>query len=261
MSKLSENGQSLIQFYVTAPYPCSYLPDQLARSQVAIPGDLIDPQLYSQLVRAGFRRSGLFTYRPHCDRCQACVPVRIPVLDFTPSRTQRKAWRRHQGLVTRIVKLAYSEEHYQLYRHYQESRHAGGGMDEDSREQYRSFILKSHVASMLAEFRTAEGELKMVSLIDELDDGLSSVYTFFDPDDERASYGVYNVLWQVALARKMHRPYVYLGYWIEHCRKMAYKTNFQPVEGLRGGVWRRLTPLELESNRTVEATSANPAGK
>ena len=110
-------------------------------------------------------------------------------------------------------------------------------MDEDSREQYRNFILKSNVASFLAEFRSTDGRLKMVSLIDELDDGLSSVYTFFDPDD-RASYGTYNVLWQLSLCRRMHLPYLYLGYWIESSRKMTYKTNYRPIEGLFGGEWR-----------------------
>ena len=237
MSKLNEQGQALIQFYTTAPYPCSYLPDETARSQVAIPGDLIDAPVYSQLVRAGFRRSGVFTYRPHCDRCRACVPVRVRIADFSANRTQRRAWRKHQDLQVQLLHLSYQEEHYQLYRIYQQSRHAGGGMDEDSREQYRNFILKSNVASFLAEFRSTDGRLKMVSLIDELDDGLSSVYTFFDPDD-RASYGTYNVLWQLSLCRRMHLPYLYLGYWIESSRKMTYKTNYRPIEGLFGGEWR-----------------------
>lgn len=239
MSKLNEQGQALIQFYTTAPYPCSYLPEETARSQVAIPGDLIDASVYSQLVRAGFRRSGVFTYRPHCDRCRACVPVRVRVDEFIPNRTQRRAWRKHQDLQVQLLHLAYREEHYQLYRSYQQSRHAGGGMDEDSREQYRNFILKSNVSSFLAEFRSPTGELKMVSLIDELDDGLSSVYTFFDPDDH-ASYGTYNVLWQLSLSQKMHLPYLYLGYWIESSRKMVYKTNYRPIEGLFNGEWRNL---------------------
>ncbi|MFO1379311.1 MAG: arginyltransferase [Chitinivorax sp.] len=234
---MNEQGQPLIQFYTTAPYPCSYLPDETARSQVAIPGDLIDAPVYSQLVRAGFRRSGVFTYRPHCDRCRACVPVRVRIADFSANRTQRRAWRKHQDLQVQLLHLSYQEEHYQLYRIYQQSRHAGGGMDEDSREQYRNFILKSNVASFLAEFRSTDGRLKMVSLIDELDDGLSSVYTFFDPDD-RASYGTYNVLWQLSLCRRMHLPYLYLGYWIESSRKMTYKTNYRPIEGLFGGEWR-----------------------
>ncbi|MFO1384713.1 MAG: arginyltransferase [Chitinivorax sp.] len=239
VSKLGEQGQALIQFYTTAPYPCSYLPEQQARSQVAIPGDLIDASVYSQLVRAGFRRSGLFTYRPHCDRCRACVPVRVRAAEFTPNRTQRRTWRDYQHLRVELLPLGYNEEHYLLYRNYQQSRHAGGGMDEDSREQYRNFILKSNVSSFLAEFRDQAGSLKMVSLIDELDDGLSSVYTFFDPDP-RASLGTFNVLWQMALCRKLELPYLYLGYWIGTSRKMNYKTRFQPLEGLQDGKWQVL---------------------
>ncbi|MDQ5889064.1 MAG: Aspartate/glutamate leucyltransferase [Pseudomonadota bacterium] len=241
VSKLGEQGKALIQFYTTAPYPCSYLPEEQARSQVAIPGDLIDASVYSQLVRAGFRRSGLFTYRPHCDRCRACVPVRVRTAEFTSNRTQRRVWRDYQHLQIDVLPLGYNEEHYQLYRHYQQTRHAGGGMDEDSREQYRNFILKSNVSSFLAEFRDQDGSLKMVSLIDELDDGLSSVYTFFDPDP-RASLGTFNVLWQMALCRKLQLPYLYLGYWIGASQKMNYKTRYQPLEGLQDGTWQRMQP-------------------
>ncbi|GAA5784762.1 putative arginyl-tRNA--protein transferase [Chitiniphilus shinanonensis] len=228
-----------LQFYATAPYPCSYLPDQLARSQVAVPSELIDTRTYSQLVQHGFRRSGQFVYRPHCDACQACVPVRLPVAEFEPNRTQRRAARHHANLKTRILGLEYSEAHFRLYQRYQAARHSGGGMDEDGREQYESFILKSNVASFLAEFREA-GVVRMVSLVDQLEDGLSSVYTFYDPDIPGSSYGVFNILWQVGLARQLGLPYVYLGYWIEACRKMAYKTQYHPIEGLIDGRWGRL---------------------
>jgi arginine-tRNA-protein transferase len=233
-----DNRLIRLQFYATPPYPCSYLGDRMARSQVAIPAELIDTQTYSQLVRHGFRRSGLFTYRPWCDQCRACVPVRLPVGDFQPNRTQRKVFRQHADLSVTALPLVFDDAHYQLYHRYQQSRHSGGGMDEDNRDQYENFILKSPVDSFLAEFRL-DGALKMVSLIDRLSDGLSSVYTFFEPDD-RASYGTYNVLWQVEHARQLGLPYVYLGYWIQQSRKMAYKTRFQPIEGLLPGGWRTL---------------------
>lgn len=244
MSLLKDLPYSFLQFYATAPYACSYLPERTARSQVATPSHMIDTALYSELVRSGFRRSGVFTYRPYCDACRACVPVRIPVADFKPNRSQRRTLQQHGALVPNEMPLTFSEEHYALYQRYQARRHAGGGMDQDNREQYAHFLLQSQVDTRLVEFREND-VLRMVSIIDCLSDGLSSVYTFYDPDLPHASLGSYGILWQIEVCKRIGRPYVYLGYWIREADKMRYKQAFRPIEGRVEGQWRALTDRDL----------------
>lgn len=228
-----------LEFYATGSYPCSYLHDRLSVSEVASPPQLINTEAYSELVRHGFRRSGIFTYRPHCPDCQACVPVRLPVAQFSPNRSQKRNWKSNQHLMVRERALAFSEEHYDLYRRYQNGRHAGGGMDMDDSDQYENFLLQSTVDTCLIEFRDQDA-LRMVSIIDMLDDGLSSVYTFYDPSLPAAGLGTWNILWQIAQCKLNELPYLYLGYWIKDCRKMQYKSLFRPIEGFIDGQWQPL---------------------
>jgi arginine-tRNA-protein transferase len=227
-----------IQFYVTAPYTCSYLPNQLAQSIIATPQHLVDGHQYSGLIQQGFRRSGKFVYRPHCENCNACIPVRLPVADFQETRSQKRAFKQHVTLEATVSTLSFDEAHFALYKAYQIARHEGNEQEETA-EQYRNFLVQSNVDSLFISF-TLNGILKMVSVVDILEDGVSAVYTFYDTTDSKASYGTYSILWLIEWCKQLKLPYLYLGYWIKSSQKMAYKENFSPQEALIDGEWQKI---------------------
>ena len=248
MTLPSEPPSQKLQFYVTTGYSCGYLPNKLAQSLIATPQHLINADVYSSLIQQGFRRSGSFAYRPHCENCHECISVRIVLQDFTASRSQKRAYKQHHNLITTILPIAFYAEHYALYASYQKARHEKDELnqdnklneqdkpDQDDAEQYRQFLCQTNVESVLVEFRE-NNQLKMVSVIDIVHDGISAVYTFYETNDAKASFGTYNVLWQIEWAKSLNLPCLYLGYWIKDSKKMAYKQNFKPLEKLIDDEW------------------------
>lgn len=234
-----------LQFYVTTGYACGYLPKKMAQSLIATPQHLVDTTVYSSLIQQGFRRSGQFVYRPHCEHCNACIPARLPVNTFQISRSQKRAFRQHKNLNTQIIPIAFHQAHYDLYLSYQRARHSKPVPEDevfkdDDVDQYRNFICQSNVDSVMVEFKE-DNVLKMVSIIDVVHDGISAVYTFYDTTNPKTSYGIYNVIWQIFWATDLSLDYVYLGYWIEDNAKMAYKNKFKPLEKLIDENWQAST--------------------
>lgn len=218
-----------IQLYLGPTEPCPYLDETNSRNVFADPKISYEPQEQDSLLRQGFRRSGNLWYRPHCPSCESCRAIRIPVATFSANRNQRRCLRNHGHLQSNARPVEWIDEHYQLFQTYQAARHAGGVMHSDDPGLYRSLIEGNTSGAVLVDFRNAEGELKMVSLIDQTPRGLSAVYAFFNPNDA-ASYGRYNILWQIQQAQRLQLPHVYLGYWIAQCRKMSYKTEYRDHE-------------------------------
>tara|TARA_B100000676_G_C17851495_1_gene718350 strand:+ start:186 stop:902 length:717 start_codon:yes stop_codon:yes gene_type:complete len=231
MTSLSE-----LRFFATPPHACSYIEDQQATTIFADPAATIDTTLYSALSAVGFRRSGNHIYRPRCQTCNACVSVRIPVGSFRMDRRQRRIWKRNLDLTLTRRPPALTTEYYDLYERYIVGRHADGDMYPPEVEQFRSFLVDGRAEAAFYEFRDA-GRLVSVAVADQLDDGLSAIYTFFDPDDSKRSLGVQAVLSLVDLTRQLGLPNLYLGYWIKQCAKMNYKTDYQPLELFVNNRW------------------------
>lgn len=235
---MSDDAPQTLELHLTPEHPCAYLPGRLARTAFVDPELVMDANLYGLLAAHGFRRSGPHVYRPHCEGCRACVPVRIPVAEFEADRTQRRVWRRNADLHVELLPATFRPEHYQLYTRYLEARHPGGGMQGAEESDYSQFLMSPWGASFLMETRR-EGELLAVAVVDELKDALSAVYTFYEPSLPERSLGTFAILREIDEARRRGLAWLYLGYWIAESRKMAYKGRYRPLERLGTEGWRR----------------------
>jgi len=228
---------ALQQFFATSPVPCPYIPGQAERKLVVELAGRDAATFYDELSRAGFRRSHRFAYRPACRLCSACVPVRIAVEGFADTRSTRRVRNLNREYGGRLAPARANLEQFRLFLAYQHSRHRDSDMALMSYADFRSMVEDTTVRTAIADFRAPDGELVAVSLIDRLDDGLSAVYSFYDPTRDRQSLGTWSILWLVQESRRLGLPYVYLGYWIAESPKMAYKARFPGLEQLVGGDW------------------------
>ncbi|MDE2091612.1 MAG: arginyltransferase [Gammaproteobacteria bacterium] len=214
---------------------CSYLPNKTARMIFLGPGAASRGHVYSRLAEQGFRRSGPYLYKPGCEHCHACIPVRLPVASFIPTRSQRRTWKRNQDLDAELRPAEFVEEHFDLYQRYMHWRHPHGSQDKPSAADYAAF-LTGNDGTFFVDFRL-QSQLVGVAVVDALDDALSAVYTFYIPDLPLRSLGTYAILWQIAEAQRRRLRWLYLGYWIAESQKMAYKSRFRPFEQLTADGW------------------------
>lgn len=245
-----QSSKYVPQFYITAPSPCPYVKDKMERKVfTSLAGPLSD-QFHNQLVQEGFRRSQGIAYKPACEECSACVSARILVDDFTLSRSFRRIATRNRDLHTEFTGPHATAEQYSVLRPYLDARHADGGMADMSVHDYAGMVEETTVTTHVVEYRVgsslsaAPRPLVGTVLTDVLNDGLSMVYSFFDPEPHDRSLGTYMILDHITQARKRGLRYVYLGYWIKGCGKMDYKSRFQPLEVLKSGKWLPFSELE-----------------
>jgi arginine-tRNA-protein transferase len=228
-----------LTFYATPAHSCSYIEKQQATTVFLDPEKVINRRLYTRLSETGFRRSGMHIYRPHCESCQACVPVRIPVQQFLPNKNQRRCLKRGAKFQSQFEAAHFSEEHYRLYERYLSERHADGDMYPPSEQQYREFLFSDWANTQFLSFYDQQ-KLIACSVVDRLDNALSAVYTYFDPDYDRFSPGRLAVLTLVNIAKENQLDFVYLGYLVKECRKMKYKSEYRPLDCFIGNRWIRL---------------------
>jgi len=224
-----------LPFYLSVEHDCSYLPGRRARNLVADP-EALSGEAYSRIAAHGFRRSGNFAYRPYCEGCNECRPLRVEVQRFRPRRSDARALKRNADLTFRVENPGITSERFALYRRYLRARHPGGGMDQAQATDFEDFLISRWCRTRFYEFRAGD-RLLGVAVTDVLDDALSAIYTFFEPDEQRRGLGTWAILQQIAAARREGRRWLYLGYWVDGCRKMSYKRHFRPHQIYAQGAW------------------------
>lgn len=227
-----------IPLLLSGEHHCSYLDQKSSQSAFVHPDILLRTDIYAQLITQGFRRSGDEVYTPYCKNCSACVSVRVPVKDFKPNRNQKRCSNKHLNTQVVVKPAKFEQAHYDMYLRYQDSRHTDGPMAEASPEDYINFLSSSWCDTLFIEF-SIDNELAAIAVVDQFKNAWSAVYTFFDPKFCDYSLGVYAVLWQIKNCILLNKEFLYLGFWIEKCRKMNYKTDYQPLELLINKHWQR----------------------
>ena len=237
---ISSDQDKPLDFYLTPPHPCSYLDRSDAQTLFADPRRIITSSSYQYLSERGFRRSGGHLYRPRCNHCNACIAVRVPMATFKPNRTQRRVAKRNADLRIAVEPARFSQRHFQVYERYISLRHTDGDMYPATEDQFKSFLLSSWADTLFV--CTYDGErLISVAVTDQLEDGLSAVYTFFEPSESQRSPGVFSILQQLELCKSMGLNHLYLGYWIKESQKMTYKSQYRPLQMFIDGRWLTLT--------------------
>jgi leucyl-tRNA---protein transferase len=232
-----------MNFYLTDHHDCSYLDNQQASTLFLDPDVEMGVEIYQQLNNHGFRRSGAHYYRPHCKSCRGCISTRLNINEFQPSRSQKRIARKNIDLKAIVVDNEFSEEHWLLYQDYINTRHKDGDMYPADLQQYKDFLCRENDFSFRIELRQkSDNKLLSVAIIDQLLDGLSAIYTFFDPNEAKRSLGVQSILTQYNLAKQMDLPWLYLGYFVPNCRKMDYKQQYQPLQYLCDEEWQDEAP-------------------
>ncbi len=239
-----------IPLYVTDQTPCGYLDKRHSRSAFVHPSFSLDTDAYSQLIEQGFRRSGDQVYKPFCPTCSECIPTRVAIDDFMPSKSQKRCIKKNKLTTTLVQPAHFKQSHYEMYMRYQKSRHQVGGMAESTKEDYIDFLASQWCDTLFVEF-FADEKCIAVATIDQFDNALSAVYTFFEPEYAHLSLGTYAILWQIEYAKKQEIEFLYLGFWIKNCQKMSYKNQFQPLQGLIDKQWK-----EVSSNKALTLSDA-----